>query len=195
MLAVGSGTILLWMVVVSCAIASAALTITKSKLFFPFREWVEAHTPPFWGSLILCSYCLSHWLAGALVFVTGWLHFTDRPILDWAVTTFAVIALSTVVQGAMGHLLMIPEAAVDEVKSRLAEEIKKMEDKANAAVAEEKERLQALYGDPKPQSDDEGDIDGAPWIKRGSPVEMDDDGDFTKVFDTMPRRKRGGEVQ
>jgi hypothetical protein len=46
----------------SFAVASISFTVTESKLFRFFWEWVKGKNP-FVGALVSCGYCLSHWLA------------------------------------------------------------------------------------------------------------------------------------
>lgn len=79
------------------AVGVATLTLTKSKLFRPWRD-LCSRGPGWWGTLWSCHYCLAHWLAGLAVWATGgaW-AFTGTPVLDWLVTTLCVIAGSMVV--------------------------------------------------------------------------------------------------
>lgn len=68
-------------------VAMLTLTISRSKVFRSFRDWVDDVTakdgtsePSMVYELIKCPYCLSFWVTGVsmLVFPTVW--------VDWAVT-------------------------------------------------------------------------------------------------------------
>jgi hypothetical protein len=50
----------------SMASASIAFTITETRLFQRFREWLKAKSA-FFGELASCGYCLGHWSAFLLV--------------------------------------------------------------------------------------------------------------------------------
>jgi hypothetical protein len=63
------------------------------------REWVDNHSE-FFGDLIHCPYCTSHWVGFAAViifqpilFSCGWI------VADILLTTFAVVAVSSIVSG------------------------------------------------------------------------------------------------
>jgi hypothetical protein len=50
----------------SLATASISFTISETKLFKPFREWMKLKSR-FAGELFSCGYCLGHWVAFAFV--------------------------------------------------------------------------------------------------------------------------------
>ncbi|HSI21265.1 MAG TPA: DUF1360 domain-containing protein [Verrucomicrobiae bacterium] len=76
------------------AVSALAVTVSKGKVFIPFREKV-AKWSSWWGELITCPYCLSHWLALVLVLI-----YQPRPVqsniylLDLLVSTMVVVAIS-----------------------------------------------------------------------------------------------------
>jgi Protein of unknown function (DUF1360) len=47
-----------------------SLTLAKSKLFSPMRNWIR-YRSPWWGELVSCPYCASHWVGGLLVATQG----------------------------------------------------------------------------------------------------------------------------
>jgi hypothetical protein len=50
----------------SLVTASISFTVTETKLFKPFREWVKGKSA-FLGELVSCGYCFGHWVAFGLV--------------------------------------------------------------------------------------------------------------------------------
>jgi len=49
----------------SLACASISFTVTETKLFEPFRQWLHRHSL-FLGKLFSCGFCLGYWTATAL---------------------------------------------------------------------------------------------------------------------------------
>jgi hypothetical protein len=53
-------------IILSCATASVAFTVSEAVVFQGLRAWCKAKNP--WlGKLVNCGYCLGHWVAFALV--------------------------------------------------------------------------------------------------------------------------------
>lgn len=84
------------LVVLALAVSAIAMTLTKTAIFRPPRSWV-ARKSEFWGELVTCPYCTSHWVAVALAVAvparpvqTGWW------ILDFGIATSALVTLSAV---------------------------------------------------------------------------------------------------
>lgn len=86
---------LMALVVLSLAIAAVSITITKTKVFRSFREWIDERSDWF-GELVHCPYCTSHWVAFAAV-----AYYQPRPVesgvffVDLVVAAFAVICLTS----------------------------------------------------------------------------------------------------
>lgn len=79
-----------------------AMTLTKSGFFKIPRNWIVDNAADFIGELVQCPYCVSHWLAMFAVWM--WRpQFTNcgHPFLDLVVSTFALVALSSFVAGAI----------------------------------------------------------------------------------------------
>jgi len=91
--------IFLALICLALAVSVASVTLTKGKVFAPLREKVKGWSS-WWGELINCPYCISHWFALALVLVY-------RPItvqsgfiiLDLIVTALVVVALAAFSSG------------------------------------------------------------------------------------------------
>ena len=81
----------------SLVTASVSFTITESKLYTPFREWVKKKSG-FLGELFSCSYCLGHWVAFGLVAIYTPKLFEVWWLLNYFLTTL-VIAWPGGIQG------------------------------------------------------------------------------------------------
>ena len=91
----------IWLSVVT---ASVSFTLAASKLFLPFREWLERRSA--WlGHLFACGYCLGHWVAFALVAVFQHRLFETWWLLAYFLTAL-VIAWLSAFQWALMCLLM-----------------------------------------------------------------------------------------
>ncbi len=86
-------------VILAIAVAAVSMTIGRAKVSRGFRDWVETKSAWF-GELVNCPYCISHWIAFAAV---AWY----RPrvitsgfiIFDWIVSLFLIVALASLVSG------------------------------------------------------------------------------------------------
>lgn len=107
-----------WLAVVAMALAVAtgSMTVTRSKVFKPLR-WAIQRRSVFFGDLITCPYCFSHWVAFAIV---AWfrprLVESSVPLVDYAVSAFAVVALATYGGGLIfrAFAVMPPPSTPDE---------------------------------------------------------------------------------
>jgi hypothetical protein len=79
-----------------------SLTLTKSKLFSPVRNWIR-YRSPWWGELVSCPYCASHWVGGLLTLTLrpagplAWLSASAMAILIAALTSAVIFrAISTI---------------------------------------------------------------------------------------------------
>ena len=81
-----------------------ALTLTKRTIFRWARQWIVDRSD-FFGELIQCPYCTSHWLA-AVSMVIWHPRFTDCGfvVADYIATGFALVAMSAIVSGMIYRL-------------------------------------------------------------------------------------------
>lgn len=93
-------------------IGAAAFTIARTKISAPFRAWVTKRSTWF-GSLVSCPYCLSHWLAFAAIAI-----YRPRPVakflvIDWGVAWFLTVAVAALMAGVVSRSIaaMVPPAA------------------------------------------------------------------------------------
>lgn len=77
----------------SAVSASISFTVTETKLFKPFREWVKARNN-FLGELVRCGYCLGHWVAFIVVIIFKPRLFESWWLLDYVLTAFVIAWLS-----------------------------------------------------------------------------------------------------
>ncbi|UCH92598.1 MAG: DUF1360 domain-containing protein [Candidatus Aminicenantes bacterium] len=84
--------------------ASISFTITETKIFKPFREWMKKKSA-FLGDLLSCGYCLGHWGAFALVAVYQPRLFESWWLLDYFLSAI-VIAWFSGLQWTLMCLLM-----------------------------------------------------------------------------------------
>ncbi len=79
----------------SLAAASISFTVTETKLFRPFREWMKKRSV-FLGKLFSCGYCFGHWIAFALVAIYCPKLFHAWWLLDYFLTALVIAWLAGV---------------------------------------------------------------------------------------------------
>ena len=79
----------------SSAIAVISLTLTQTLIFKGFRKWVKFKNH-FFGDLISCPYCASHWISVifGIIFIPRAI-ITDNVIVDVIISIFLMIVLTT----------------------------------------------------------------------------------------------------
>jgi hypothetical protein len=95
------------------AVAAISMTTAKGAIFRPARLWIHDHNE--WlGELVMCPYCLSHWLAfGAVAAYQPRLVHSGFALLDYALTAFVLVTIAAagcaVIWGSMVFIAMIPK--------------------------------------------------------------------------------------
>jgi ABC-type phosphate/phosphonate transport system permease subunit len=86
-------------VVLALAVSAASMTLTKAKLFSPIRDRIDNRSEWF-GELVGCPYCMSHWLAFAAtaVYQPRIVH-SGTELFDYFVTALAIVALAAFSSG------------------------------------------------------------------------------------------------
>ena len=74
----------------SLVTAGISFTITETKIFAAFRQWIKSRSV-FFGDLFSCGYCLGHWIALILVILFKPNLFQTWWLLDYF---FAVIVIA-----------------------------------------------------------------------------------------------------
>lgn len=88
----------------SVVTASISFTVTETKLFKNFREWLKRKSS-FLGDLITCGYCFGHWVAFALVAVYKPKLFELWRPLDYFLTAIVIAWLAGVQWAVMCWLM------------------------------------------------------------------------------------------
>jgi uncharacterized membrane protein (DUF106 family) len=112
-------------VLVSAVTMGLSHTIAREKLFEPLRNACGGMST-WWGYLISCPYCASHWLAFVLVPLTGayGIHVAPRwpvisPILDWFLSSILVTVIAAVLR--VGFYFIDEEGRLAKTKKRITE--------------------------------------------------------------------------
>ena len=88
------------LIVLAFAVATISVTITESRLFKGFREWIASHWA--WGGeLVSCPYCFGHWVA---LPVTLYYRPAGSAPIDLAITWLAMTGMAAVISGTIGRL-------------------------------------------------------------------------------------------
>ena len=84
-------------------------TLTKGSIFGPLREWVIMRS--LWlGKLIMCPYCMSHWVAfGAMLVFHPRMIGSTSTWVDYLATGFALTGLSALFAATIFKLFWTPE--------------------------------------------------------------------------------------
>lgn len=101
---------------VSAAVATCSLALSKSKVAMPLHALVERRGPQMLLDLLQCPYCLNQWFA---LGVTLWMGFFD--IFSAAIFCLAVIAFATMVVGMVMKLLLMHEAEKAQLRHLLTQ--------------------------------------------------------------------------
>lgn len=104
----------LHLLAVSAVVMGLAQTIAKERIFLPLRERLGGKET--WlGYLVSCPYCLSHYLAFALVPLTGAYYLVATPRLG-ALAPFATWFLSSILVVTVAAFLRVGFWFVDETQ-------------------------------------------------------------------------------
>ena len=123
------GIVMMELILVALAVSAISITITKAGIFEKFRalfknKWL--------GKLMECTYCMSHWVALALVLLV-------YPIGVWSIVNiFAVVAISAVISWVIIDMLFNNDSIPENVKDTLQ--------KAKDAIEGQQERIKELEG-------------------------------------------------
>lgn len=88
-----------------CTLLTASLSwlVTQSEIFSPFRMWIIKRTR-FFGKLCDCHYCLSHWIAFAIVIMFDIRLIGTYFILDWLLTAVTMAWLVTFLNAILDRI-------------------------------------------------------------------------------------------
>lgn len=91
--------IIIVVLALALAVSAVSMTLTKAKVFKGLRAWT-AERSSWFGGLLKCPYCTSHWLAaGAVAIYQPRIVTSSVLLMDLAVSAFAIIALAAFSSG------------------------------------------------------------------------------------------------
>lgn len=94
---------MLTFIAVATAIAVISIDVTYTSIFEPARVWV-ANKSDWFGELVSCPWCFSHWVAAAsLVIVPQRITQLGEPV-DFALTWLALVASASIVTSVIARL-------------------------------------------------------------------------------------------
>lgn len=91
--------------IVGVAVGVVSLTVTRSLIFKPIREWFDERNE-FLADLFGCPYCFSHWVSA----VFSVLFLEVEGIREWVVWTLFLTAIGSLTAGAVYRILKGDEA-------------------------------------------------------------------------------------
>ncbi len=86
---------MLQVILLSVVTACISFTVTETKLFAPFREWLKVKSSLV-GELFACGYCLGHWVAFALVVIYKPKLFEFWWLLDYFLTALVIAWIAAI---------------------------------------------------------------------------------------------------
>jgi hypothetical protein len=129
------------LIVVSAVVMGIAQTVAKEKVFEPLRNRLGGKETWF-GYLVSCPYCVSHWLAFALVPLTGAYYVRVVPrwgvfssILDWFLSAILVVVVAAFLR--VGFWLVDESQGLVRRRQRTEEETTRLVREQAEKVAEE----------------------------------------------------------
>ncbi len=103
----------LFLVLALCNGATST-SLTKTRIFRFFRTFVSSRSK-FLGEMVNCTYCMTHWIS--LISVMIWrprITYCGFAPLDYLVSVFAIVALSSIVSGIIYRLSTSPIIRTEE---------------------------------------------------------------------------------
>lgn len=106
------------LVICAAAVATISMTLAKASIFASVRERV-AKRSAFFGKLLNCPYCTSHWAA---LFVIG--YFQPRPVstqflfIDLVLSWLTAVAIATFFSQTIGKVYDMAHSSSDTPKGK-----------------------------------------------------------------------------
>lgn len=126
--------------VLALAVAAISLTITKAAIFKNLREWVDERSEWF-GKLVSCPYCTSHWVSFILVVIY-------RPVIvpsavwpvNLAVSAFVIVGLAA----PMSLAIYCSFTKLHEPENEEVQALRTALEKAKEKLVEQAGKIKAL---------------------------------------------------
>ena len=84
---------MLTVIYLSMVNGAIAYTVSETKFFRPFREWMQKKNN-FLGEMLTCGYCFGHWTSFILVIIYQTRLFQGWWLLDYFLTALVIAWLS-----------------------------------------------------------------------------------------------------
>lgn len=98
-------TALAQLVFLAFGVSMVSVTITKTKIFEPFRDWLNYRTDWLY-ELFSCPYCLSVWVSMGTVAIFRPFVLSDFHVsLNYPASVFAMVSVAAIVTGIKVKLL------------------------------------------------------------------------------------------
>ena len=105
------------LLVLSAAVATISTTAVLSHmpLLMGIRRFFYKHSPNYIGGLLMCPYCVSHWVAvGLAILFQPSIINCGIPVVNWITTAFAMVAISSVLIFMIVRTAMRLEGSFEE---------------------------------------------------------------------------------
>lgn len=119
----------LTLAVLGLAVGAIATTISKAHIGDIPRAWV-ARQSKFLGELLACPYCVSHWIAAAIVVATP-MRITGNVFVDYPAQGFSLVALGAFTVGMIMKLMLWDQAELEQAHKERDEAVATLREIAN----------------------------------------------------------------
>lgn len=107
------------LILLGFGVSALSITIAKGTIFKNLRDWTGRKSK-FFGGLLTCTYCLSHWVALFLVLIYKPEPFGYTSIINCIVAVFVLVGVSSLITGV---ILSLPPLKQQEVPVEVQQEL------------------------------------------------------------------------
>jgi hypothetical protein len=119
----------LTLAVLGLAVGGLSTTISKAHALDIPRAWIARHSKVL-GELIHCPYCVSHWIAAAIV-VAAPAKITGNAFVDYPAQGFSLVALGAFTVGMIMKLMLWDQAELEQAHRERDEAVATLREIAN----------------------------------------------------------------
>ena len=112
--------------IIGFVVAALSITIARGSLFFNIRVKIYRKSK-FFGSLVGCTYCLSHWFAVLVILIYNPTIVQVYPVVDFVFHVFLVVGSSALITVI---ILSLPPFKNEDVPVLIQEKLKTYEEEA-----------------------------------------------------------------
>jgi hypothetical protein len=104
----------------SFAVAAISLTITRSSITTPIREYLRTKKTLFLYRLFACPYCMAHYIALLCALLVDLpLTLSQVPIVHLGLLTMALVGSSAVIIGIVTRYIMTSQTQIEILQEKL----------------------------------------------------------------------------